>query len=57
MDHMWAAAKEDGRLTHRGSSGIKAHVKAMVSQSSDDCVQLPDLDFSLIYLDSRLSFP
>ena len=31
MEHMWAAAKEDGRLAHRGSSGIKAHVKAMVS--------------------------
>jgi len=30
-DNMWALAKADGRLVHRGSDGIKAHVKAMVS--------------------------
>jgi hypothetical protein len=29
-ENMWEAVKADGRLAHRGSSGIKAHVKAMV---------------------------
>ena len=30
-DNMWALAKADGRLVHRGSDGIKAHVKALVN--------------------------
>ncbi|KAH8079339.1 hypothetical protein HD553DRAFT_345679 [Filobasidium floriforme] len=33
-DNMWALAKADGRLVHRGSDGIKAHVKALIRKMS-----------------------
>jgi hypothetical protein len=29
--HLWAKIKEDGSLAHRGNSGIKVHLDAMVS--------------------------
>jgi hypothetical protein len=27
---IWQAVKEDGRLTHRGGTGVKAHCTALV---------------------------
>ena len=33
-EHLWAMAKSDERIAHRGCAGVRAHMTAMVSHSS-----------------------